>query len=357
MTVYSLSLETLSPLHIGSGEELRRDFDFVTDQNLTYVLNTDRILADKIDPARSGQKRYPLPGKLISQKEYQAYARYILRGTPRSERSNASVQACIKDVFNRPYIPGSSLKGALRTALAWSGFDEVQPDLHRGAIGNRRSWAGQKLEQKIFGRDPNHDLLRALQVSDLTGPEKPGEGLVLVNGQVVTKKDAGSPIELEALKGSVVFQGSIKVDEALFSDWAEPQLNFQNRQHWLEELMPRAHAFTLNRIRPLIDWFSSAGVTKIAKFYRQIESVNVGNQRAILQLGWGGGWDSKTFSSHLKENEQLFRRLLDEFRIRKGRGPVKDFPTSKRVVVKDDGKNIYPLAPFGWVLLTLEEQA
>lgn len=357
MTVYNLELETLSPVHIGSGDELKRDFDFVTDQYITYRLDVDKILSEKIDPSQIDQDRFPLPGKLIQKREYQKYSKYIMRGKPRSTRSNAVIQACIKDVFDCPYIPGSSLKGALRTALAWKALDDIDYQIRSDHIGRKRKQAGSNLENKIFGRDPYHDLLRALQVSDLTGLEKPGEGLIIANGQVITKKDSGSPIELESLKRGVVFQGSIKIDDSLFEDWAEPKLKFQNRRHWLDELMPRTHAFTQDRIDPLIEWFNKAGIEKIANFYVQIREAAVGQNRAILQLGWGGGWDSKTFASHLKKDEQLFTRLLKKFRMQKGRGSGKDFPASKRVIVKDDGQNIYRLAPFGWVLLTLEEKA
>ena len=356
MTVYSVKLETLSPVHIGNGKTLKRDFDFVTHGNITYCLNVDLILREKEDQWKNNKGSYPLPGKLLRADEYKNFSRYTMRGIPRSVLSNAEVKSFIKDVYDYPYIPGSSLKGALRTALAWNGWNEVKPKLNRNAIGHRRSWAGQRLEKKIFGRDPNHDLLRALQVSDMMQEKKKDKGLILVNAQVLTQNDAGSPIELEALKAGISLQGSIKIDDALFEDWAEDKLHFQNRKHWLYELIPRVNAHTQNRIDPLINWFNDAGITKIAKFYTQVRDAKVGSHQAIFQLGWGGGWDSKTFGSHLKKNEHLFKKLLSDFRMRKGHGPIKDFPVSKRLVVKDDGTNIYPLAPFGWVLMTMEEK-
>jgi CRISPR-associated protein Csm5 len=356
MTIYNLQLDTLSPIHIGDGDELRHGFDFVTRGNTTYRLDVDRVLEAKEDAWRNTHGRYPLPGELLYEKEYRRFARYALKGTPRSERYDARVKSFIKDVFDHPYIPGSSLKGALRTALAWHGWDEVKPRLNRHAIGHRRSWAGQKLERKIFGPEPQQDLLRALQVSDLVGLEKPGQGLILVNAQVLTKKEAGSPIELEALKTDITLNGSIKIDTALFEDWAESDLHFQDRRHWLEELLPRVQAHTVARLDPLIDWFETAGISRIAQFYRRLVDLNLGEKRAVLQLGWGGGWDSKTFGSRLKEDQQLFKKLLRDFRMQKGRGPVEAFPASKRVVVRDDGQTIIPLAPFGWVLITLDEQ-
>ncbi|MEA3351690.1 MAG: type III-A CRISPR-associated RAMP protein Csm5 [Chloroflexota bacterium] len=356
MTVFNLQLDTLSPIHIGDGDELRHGFDFVTRGNITYRLDIDKVLEAKEDEWQNTHGRYPLPGELLDENEYRRFARYALKGTPRSGKYDARVKSFIKDVFDHPYIPGSSLKGALRTALAWHGWDEVNPRLKRHAIGHRRSWAGQKLERKFFGPDPQHDLLRALQVSDLVGLKKPGQGLILVNAQVLTKEEAGSPIELEALRDEVTLKGTIKIDDTLFEDWAEPELHFQDRQHWLEELMPRVQAHSVARLEPLIEWFEQVGITRIAKFYRRLADLNLGEMRAVLQLGWGGGWDSKTFGSHLKEDQQLFKKLLRDFRMQKGRSQVESFPVSKRVVVKDDGNTILPLAPFGWVLLTLDKR-
>src|SRR5690606_18415556 len=92
--------------------------------------------------------------------------RYVLQGTPRSSAEGAQVREQVKDAYDRPYLPGSSLKGALRTVLAWSIWRErkLQPDARQ--LQRRRAWAASSYEKAIFGRSPNHDLLRALQVSD-----------------------------------------------------------------------------------------------------------------------------------------------------------------------------------------------
>lgn len=366
MTVYNVSLTTLTPLHIGDGDELRQDFDFVVKGGRTYRLDEEALLAAKGDllvPNRSG--KYPLPGKLLTEADFRNahYFRYVLAGQPRSTKIDARMKSYIKDVHDIPYVPGSSLKGALRTALAWTGWDEVKPQLDRNAVGRRRSWAGQPLERKIFGKDPNHDLLRSLQVSDLFGPQKAGEGLILVNAQVLTKKSAGSPIELEALKGDVVLGGTITVDDTLFEDWAEAKLHFSKRKHWLDELIPRVQKHSLARIEPLIEWFEVAeNGARMAAFYRQLAQAGLGPNQALLQLGWGSGWDGKTFWTHLQEDIYLFEQLVEDFRLHKHqqgsppRKPGDPFPRSKRAAMGVKDGKAYPLAPFGWVLLEMQEK-
>jgi CRISPR-associated protein Csm5 len=290
-----------------------------------------------------------------------SFYRYVLRGAPRSGKADARVFSFIKDVHDRPYIPGSSLKGALRTALAWTGWNEVQPGLDRSSLGRNRSWAGQPLERKFFGPDPNHDLLRALQVSDLFGPQKAGEGLLLVNAQVLTKRSAGSPVELEALPGDITFRGTLKIDEDLFSKQAERELGFSNRKHWLDELMARAQAHSLGRIRKLAAWFEEAdNASRVAVFYRQLAQASLPENQALLQIGWGAGWDGKTFGSHLQANPQFFERIVEDFRLHRGargappRKPGDPFPRSRRTAMTVRDGKAQAAAPFGWVLVELE---
>ncbi|MDX9992705.1 MAG: type III-A CRISPR-associated RAMP protein Csm5 [Anaerolineales bacterium] len=365
MTVYNVSLQTLSPLHIGDGNELRQGFDFMVRGNATYRLNEDAILQAKQDllrPDRSGH--YPTPGALLSEADYERdeYFRYILRGAARSAKMDARLKSFIKDVYDRPYIPGSSLKGALRTALAWTGWSEVNLKLDRGLIGNSRAWAGQRLERKIFGPDPNHDLLRALHVSDLFGPQQAGGKLLVVNAQVLTKRTAQSPIELETLPGEVSFTGSITLDETLFAPFAERELGFGNRRRWLDELMPRAQKHSHARCLELAEWFGNAdpGYAPLANFYNQLANAKLAPHQALIQLGWGAGWDGKTFWTHLQKEEYLFEQLIIDFRMNKAgrnsrREPGDAFPRSKRAAMSVKQGVSRPLAPFGWVLLELRK--
>ena len=120
----------------------------------------------------------------------------------------AQLREQLKDLYNRPYLPGSSLKGALRTSLAWYGWQarKLQPD--RLMLDEKRAkFASRRYEQELFGRDPNHDLLRALQVSD-SNPVGT-DSLMLVNAKVITARGEGSPIEIEAIRSETAFKSSL----------------------------------------------------------------------------------------------------------------------------------------------------
>lgn len=363
MTVYTVTVKTLSPLHIGDGDELKQDFDFVARNGRMYRINEDALLLEKenrLRPDRGG--KYPAPGALIDDADLDKddLFRYSLKGVPRSARTDARVKSFIKDVYDRPYIPGSSLKGALRTALAWNGWKETGVSVN-DITGRSRAWAGQSLERKMFGANPNMDLLRALHVSDLAGPQAAGGRLILVNAQVLTRKSAGSPIELEAVAGDTAFTGTITIDDVLFSPMAEPVLHFSNRKRWLDELMKRAQTHSMARIKELAEWFesSSENYAAVARFYRQLAGAGIAENQALVQLGWGSGWDGKTFWTHLLQDKMRFERLVQDYRLHKAarnsppRRPGDPFPRSKRAAMMVKDRVATAAAPFGWVLVEM----
>ncbi len=200
-------------------------------------------------------------------------------------------------------------------------------------------------------------------MADLHGSTQAGGGLLIVNAQVLTKRTAQSPIEMEALPGDVTFSGSITIDETLFSDAAEKVLHFRNRRHWLNELTARAQAHSMARIAELLEWFEKAdqAYAAVAKFYRQLSAAQLGPNQALVQLGWGSGWDGKTFWTHIQKDPALFERLVEDFRMNKaGRSSTREigdpFPRSKRAaMVMKDGRSL-AVAPFGWALLELKPQ-
>lgn len=138
MTTHKLTLRTLSPVHIGTGEEWRLGFDFVLANGQTWIFNEDAVLQAKESQLKpDGRGHYPLPGSLLTEKDFDnpGLFRYVLRGQPPSEKADARMKPFIKDPYDRPYIPGSSLKGAFRTALAWTGWQSVKiPEIGRAHV-------------------------------------------------------------------------------------------------------------------------------------------------------------------------------------------------------------------------------
>lgn len=365
--IYDLTVSVLTPLHIGTGRELLHQYDYSIEGGRTWRLNESALLdaQDVEDPALIGKLAQTPPAQLLRSGDYRPDSglfRYVLRGTPRSEAVGAQLREQIKDVFDCPYLPGSSFKGALRTALAWNFWqnEDLQPEMSK--IGRRRQWAGQRYEQENFGRDPNRDFLRALHVSD-SAPVDP-DRLLILNARVINRRGGlAAPIEMEAIAPDTQFHLTLKVDDALFSEWA-----IHNRLHLdiaslLTDLSGAVQNHSLTLARQERTWFAAINSAKqVAGFYQQIANARLSANRFLISLGWGTGWASKTFGPHLQQHPDFMERIVRDFRLARGRRQRGDpFPKSRRVVVQisrdRQGRPVErPATPFGWCLVEMKER-
>lgn len=361
--IFDVTLTLLAPLHIGSGKELLRDYDYVTHNGKTWVINAEAMLEhfQRADGSFDERLIGRPAAELLGAADYRAdapYFRYVLNGQPRSQEKGAVLREQYKDVFQRPYVPGASLKGALRTVLAWHGFQEQKQALRVSAIQSGRSWAGQGLERQIFGANPNHDLLRALHVAD-SQPQS-SNTLRIVNAQVVTGAEKfGSPIEVEALWTDTELKTTVTLDTFLHSPSAEAELRFGERWQWLEALPAIARRWASDQLRREQEWFRQRKYEGVTQLYGQmlalLERNRLGRQQFFLQIGWGGGWNSKTIGYPLQNDRAEWERLLSDKRLSPARFQRKSgdpFPKSRRVMVL----NRQVAAPLGWCLVEMKEK-
>ena len=366
MSNYEMNISTISPLFIGSGEELRLNFDFVNGKNQTGRLDVNRIYEDRYD-----EKNPDIPpGKILRDADYSnpAYFRYIIPGNTRTQKTDGKLQACVKDVHDCPYIPGSSIKGAIRTAIACQIVRDNAIDLKREiSMDKRPKYADDEFSKKLFGQDPNHDLLKALQVSDAFLPpeqRKPGAGLFLANTVPLTKKgpDNAVPVEMECLKKKLNFQGSLKIDETLLTPEAESRLGFGKKKTYLSDLLKVLKTHSQQRLDALITWYAKMpDCERILKMLTTLRGspVLAAPETALIQLGAGTGWDGNTFGSALKNDPVWFESLLKAYQIRritKNQTAFPSdgfFPASRKVVLDAGGR---PEAPLGLCLLLLKEK-
>lgn len=315
---FSLKVSTLTPLHIGSGETLLYEYDYAVNHSRTWRINDAALLdAQQADDVQAAAilARTP-PAQLLRAsdfKEDSSLFRYVIRGAPRSGQTGAQLQEQLKNTFDRPYLPGSSLKGALRTALAWRAWLDLRLKPEVAKLGQRREWAAQTYEREIFGRDPNHDFLRALHVEDSQPVDQ--AKLVIINVDVLNlsgKTGASSiPVELEAVRGDTVFQAGIKLDWALYSDWAKKSGLKLSGEGWLRNLAAVANQHARQQIQDQLKWLKkAANAGRLAGFYDQLARADLPEGAFLLQLGWGTGWENKTFGSHLQDDPAFMERLL-----------------------------------------------
>jgi len=284
--------------------------------------------------------------------------RYVMPGTPFTRTPGAKVQEQIKDVHDRLYVPGSSLKGALRTVLAWGIYTSQgqKPDLSK--LKRSRSWASQPLEQELFGRSPNYDWLKALHVED-TQPLEPEGHLALRTVHIYPTETSDSPglnVDVEAAERGTVFQTAFTVDEYGFSEDVALKLGWKGKRRWIEQLPALAREHARQRLLIEAEYYRKRnGPRDAMRFYDRLINTwsELPDNELIVQIGWGAGWESKTLGSELiRTDDRAFERLLDDYRMTKERDrrPGDPFPQSRHLVLRD-GR---PSEPLGWVHVRLE---
>jgi CRISPR-associated protein Csm5 len=365
-------ITTLTPLHISSGKKLLLDYDYVINGNKTYRLDEQSFLdaQDVDDPAMMKILLSQPPGHLIKESDFTEnpqFFSYILSGRPRAQGSGSQLLEQMKTSSNEPYLPGSSLKGALRTAIAWQGFVDLGLRVDRRLIDERRAkFAARPIEKVLFGEDPNHDLLRVLQVGDSEPVSQ--DRLILLNAKVITQRSESAPIELEAIRPETKFVVRLKFDNQLLSSWAAECQGFRlgGKKEWLQNLTKIINAHSANRIENQRIWFESRHADRLASFYRQMSDLKLESNQFVTQIGWGGGWDSKTLGSRLQSDKGFFDWLVTQPQLKFlkrdiRRTPGAPFPSSRRVIMSrqkaKDGRVVeIPAVPLGWMLVELEKE-
>jgi CRISPR-associated protein Csm5 len=371
---YRLKITVLTPLHIGNGREMLKDYDYAVQGGRTWRIDENVVLdaQDVEDPRVAEMLARTRPAQLLKPQDFaegSPYFRYVLKGTPKSQTEGAALREQLKDAFDHPYLPGTTIKGALRTALAWHlwGQKKLRPEISR--LGSAPKFAASDYERSLFGRNPNNDLLRALQVSDSAPLD--ASALMLVNVRVLTGGGKpGSPVEVEAIRPETVIKSEIKLDTVLFSQWAKArELNLPNTDA-LIKLIEIARQHSQTAIQREFSWAKGLPNGKrVVSHYQEMLTFPLPPNAFFLQLGWGGGWEQKTFGSRLKTDEAFMRTILQPKKqggwdVGRGHVPrnVQDFPTSRRIAMayqRDPQGEVageVPALPLGWVLVEWKER-
>ncbi len=361
---YHLTVSLITPLHIGNGVELLNRYDYAVYKGLTWRLNEAAILdvQDIDDPKMAEMLAKTPPADLLKTSDYSPespFFRYVIKGEPRSKKEGAQIREYIKTFTDQPYLPGSSLKGALRTALGWYSWEKrkLKPELSK--LNRNRQWAAQYYEKEIFGPDPNRDLLRALQVSD-SAPVSV-DSLILINVSVLNRGGSlGSPIEAEAVRPNTQFELTLKIDQQLYSEWAKKHELHLRTPTLLEQLPQVVNAHAEKRIEKELAWLQKIpSAQRAASFYQRLLNTKVEGNRFLTQIGWGSGWGGKTFGTHLQDDRKFMEGLIKNYRLARGqRNPGDPFPKSRRLAMmiseSPDGKHLEtPASPLGWVLVEM----
>ncbi|ALV63517.1 CRISPR-associated protein, Csm5 family [Thermococcus sp. 2319x1] len=400
-----MRLTVLFPLHIGDGSEIT-SVDIYPGDGMIFVLDTRKLTEDLLNLGIPLKEILTLlkdpPGNSYVFKGYidslnlnvKDYTLYTLPLIGEAGRESMRIKNFIKS-NGKPYIPGSSIKGAIRTAVFYRVLKEcgdtatvmdVLSSVARSANNEQRKnieklknsvgWnthlveyylnyinsrleeekrfdtksADDLLEAIVFGMEPGvryepkRDPMRALVVRDSEPIGKKHLAVYRVN---IVGADVKIPTWVEALKPETTVEFELAVDgETLRLNgnhfngllW-ECLNNYGKPEEVFEDFIWKAvDEFYGEVIKAELDEIHKHGPyrTSVSSFYRTLP------EGRKLRLGWGSGWISTTVGILLRKEKkwESTRRELGLGRKPGGRGVSRDFPKTRRVA---DGM------PMGWV--------
>ena len=375
---YPCRLEVCSPIHIGTGDDLT-PFDYFVDRDQVIVYNLQKLLREHSTftrqlSARSEEfkdERDFFLRKILEpeQREDRGYWSYALDATSAVQRriqdlqsrgNRANINCFIRDGRVQPYIPGSSLKGAIRTAYAYHVFKQ---DGRRNAELFQRLWreSNRIVDMLIFEGKPRlgaqGDLFRALMISDVIGFSQ--------RMRVEVTRTLSSTKMLGYVN---LFETLVPEDTGTFVLTVQKELvrRFGDRLEWdlleeyplTKEMIPHyCRSFYGDLISFDREYFAGHPMQSVAGeitgFYDALENQSLRDGEFVVRLGQGGGFFGKTMAMLLANDHSFdYARFVGRFgrRIRGEVTQARKPEKSSRVIL--DSNEQYPV--FGWVKLTLD---
>ena len=172
-----VKIKTLSPVHKGSGTILQYNTDFVTVENKRTGDRYLQVLDDKKILKLIGVEN--IPKWILSIERNEDTKAFVKRMAPDSKIAdynkrrmmcftnnvtNETLKEHIHNGLGLPYIPGSSIKGAIRTAVFASMADSIR-NMEEKIFKSSKPKASM-VEKALFGDDPTADCFRFIHVGD-----------------------------------------------------------------------------------------------------------------------------------------------------------------------------------------------
>ena len=330
-------LRTLSPVFIGSGEQLtKKEYIYDRDDGVIYILNLAKLVeylsAKRLEGAYERFLLSPRKNDLhaflyengVSREDYGSFASYAIdAGEVASSEHFRGVLMFLKGPDGKPYIPGSSLKGAIRTAIGAKLLEkgkyenETERIEKAAAVYKNRdrkryvSMEARHLESRLFCKlgitDPKkhdrvkwnsipNDFMRGISISDSLPIEFKNLTLCGKHDRKPDGKSEQLPIYRECLAPDTEARFVMTLDRTI-TDKLGIDLNF---------------------IQDALRSFSEKHYENYEKYYKDLpedaEDKSTSGMKIIL--GGGSGYVSKTLTYPLVRDRERAVKLVSEMMMK-----------------------------------------
>lgn len=349
-----INIETQSPVHIGKGEILSPYTDYVYKNGVVYYIdhnilenyfstdiNGEEIMDDFINIIKTQtkgniQNKHKLGGFFEKHKlkldDFSSYK--TTSKEPITEEINVTASS-----KGSPYIPGSSLKGAIRNALLYNHKKDQDVNIH--SMG--RAYSGSD----VFG-NINNDVMKYLYVSDSKPFGEAGLEIIRLQRYDLIKRTGTIPTVSEAIKQfkNTDCRIQLKAREKIHNLDSKFKYLYDSEEN-KERLLYNINSFYIDCIEKEIERlseYSSDTIKPILEFYNQLlEDAKIlvkDKSGAILRIGAGKTYFENSIGNLFSE-DQLREVFKNDKRIN-----VKHFPKT-RVITSNNYSNLE--VPMGWI--------
>ncbi|MGK0290629.1 MAG: CRISPR/Cas system CSM-associated protein Csm5 (group 7 of RAMP superfamily) [bacterium] len=341
--IWDVTLIPLSPVHIGSGKTLSKGIDFVESRILNHELIEEKVIQEKsFDQYIEAIEENAL--KNFLGKDFNKLTTSI--GIQSAAKELHLFQA---DAFNNPYIPGSSIKGAIRTLF------------YKYATQNNQNTD----ETQVFGK-MQEDWMRGFQIGDCPVTSvcwKNSKLFNLVGENKIEPKPYMMTLEIVA-EGEQQFR--VTLDPEILDDFhphiqGNQAIKTKVKTDFIQVLQDMGKERISEEIQFYKNFENSAGYSNVVNFYEKLLKMPLSKNEVIFHLGWGTGWkgvtgnvvSQKELQSYPTINTKMGKYKLSEYS--KDNDDNLLFPKTRRLSYSGDKYNINADEPFGWVKLTFQD--
>jgi len=351
------TLEVLTPVHIGSGIKLAKGFNFISEPGTTKIVPQSEI--------ENYLRENPEEIEKFDNPDFKPLD--ILKSINKSRAYNIHCTApdileFIRDARGNPFIPGSSVKGSFRTSIISNKVNSLN-EKDKSTLLNKidfksQKFAGKDIEKIVFGEDSNKNIMRLLNVFDISFDNgdidlykinvlslKDAEGTDYL-WKVMRREQNNTPnpgqatsVFSEMLQPGSKANFSFKIDKFLFENSkavSELKLKKYINSILIDNLIKDINDYTLRLLKSDIDFFNKLNKTKkLKKVLESLEGIkskldNIVSDKeksVILRISWGSGW--KFMTGNFIPDEML---ADIKKRLRLGKQNFVHFPKSRKIV-------------------------
>lgn len=363
----NIRIETLSPVHIGNGRFLQNNVEFTSmerkdangdsikelgvfdDMAIVGVIGEENI-NKWVSTIEKGESVVAMIKQRKPNVKLRDISSRIIRNFGQKQKY-ISLKEQLHDGKELPYIPGSTIKGAIRSAIFNVEMSRKNQIKESDLLDNRNRLNSKKLEGEIFGADPNHDFMRFFKIGDAYFEKESTIAMELNSLNIV--KDGASVIKdnktaqlIEAITSEETSCFRLEIDKEHWIRCSEK--NFLKKPidelDNINDLFSLINQNTLLLLNNEIDFWSENKNSEddvVEEYIYTLENIIevaqacVKGNECVLRLGHGMGW---TF---IAGNWMKNRKLVDDKlwgKIKTASRPLNDkiyskyeFPKTRRI--------------------------